>query len=100
MQHVAVDANAQSAVLPGQIALSPDGRYLVLARIGTMRVWDLTALAEDVQQRDPIHRHRIVPNTVRVRFIGETVVETTDFAGQTAQWDVVTGERMDQEPAA
>ncbi|MFN8449147.1 MAG: WD40 repeat domain-containing protein [Anaerolineae bacterium] len=51
MEHVSVDANNQSAVLPTQVALSPDRRYLVLARIGTLRVWDLTALAEDVQER-------------------------------------------------
>ncbi|MCC6802330.1 MAG: WD40 repeat domain-containing protein [Anaerolineae bacterium] len=93
MEHVSVDANAQSAVLPTQVALSPDGRYLVLARIGTMRVWDLTDLAEDVQQRDPIHRHRIDPNTLQVRFVSDTLVETTDFKGHTVQWDVLTGER-------
>lgn len=95
MEHVTVDANNQSAVLPAQVALSPDRRYLVLARIGTMRVWDLANLAEDVQQRDPIHRHRIDPNTLRVRFVSDLVVETTDFAGHMAQWDVLTGERVE-----
>lgn len=94
MEHISVDANTQSAVLPGQVALSPDGRYLVLARVGTMRVWDLTNLADDVQQRDPVSRHAIDPNTLRVRFVSDTRVETTDFAGRTAQWDVVTGDRI------
>lgn len=95
MEHVSVDANTQSAVLAGQAALSPDGRYLVLARVGTMRVWDLTNLADDVQQRDPIHRHSIDPNTLRVRFVSDAVVETTDFNGHTAQWDVLTGEPVE-----
>ncbi len=94
MAHVSVDANTQSAVLPGQVALSPDGRYLVLARIGTMRVWDLTDLADDVQQRDPIQRYSIEANTRSARFVGETTVETTDFSGATTQWDILTGEQV------
>lgn len=95
MEHVSVDANTQSAVLPAQVALSPDGRYLVLARIGTLRVWDLANLAADVQSRDPIYRHAIEPNTWGVRFVADTVVETSDFNGQTARWDVLTGVRDD-----
>lgn len=91
MAHMSVDANTQSAVLPEQVALSADGRYLVLARVGTMRVWDLTSLADDVQTRDPIGRHRIDANTLSVRFVDETMVETTDFAGQTARWDILSG---------
>jgi hypothetical protein len=95
MAHVSVDANNQSAVLPSQVALSPNGRYLVLARIGMMRVWDLTTLADNVQQRDPVYRHRIDPNTLRIRFVGDTVVETTDFSGHTAQWDIHTGAQVE-----
>jgi hypothetical protein len=94
MQHVTVDANSQSAVLPSQIALSPDGRYLVLARIGMMRVWDLAHLPDDVQQRDPVYRHRIEPNTNSVRFVIGTVVETTDFNGKKLQWDVISGAQV------
>ena len=94
MQSMTVDANTQSAVLPSQIALSPDGRYLVLARIGTLRVWDLTALAEDIKQRDPLYRHVIEPNTSSVRFVGAAVVETSDFNGKKLQWDVVSGAQV------
>jgi len=94
MAHVTVDANTQSAVLPSQIALSPDGRYLVLARVGTMRVWDLSTLAADVQQRDPVYRHHIEPNTSSVRFVIGTVVETTDFNGKALQWDVISGAQV------
>jgi WD40 repeat protein len=94
MQHVTVDANTQSAVLPSQIALSADGRYLVLARVGTMRVWDLSNLAGDIQQRDPVYRHSIEPNTSSVRFVIDTVVETSDFNGRKLQWDVVSGAQV------
>ena len=94
MAHVTVDANTQSAVLPSQIALSPDGRYLVLARIGTMRVWDLTELAADVQQRDPLYRHPIQPNTNSVRFVIGTVAETTNFNGKSLQWDIISGAQV------
>ncbi len=95
LEHVSVDASTQSAVLPAQVALSPDGRYLVLARIGRMRVWDLATLAGALPDRDPIHRYRIEPNTWSVRFVGDTVVETSDFNGKTARWDILTGERAD-----
>ncbi|MFN8376663.1 MAG: WD40 repeat domain-containing protein [Anaerolineae bacterium] len=33
--------------------VSPDGRYLVVAR-ALIRVWDLTALPEDFNDRDPV----------------------------------------------
>ncbi len=95
MQHVTVSAGSQSPVLPSQVALSADKRYLVVARIGTMRVWDLTALAADFAQRKPIHRHPIDATTYSVRFVGDTLVETTDLNGRTAHWDVLTGARAD-----
>lgn len=91
MQAISVDAHSQSAVLPGQVALSPDGRYLVLARVGTLRVWDLANLAENLWARDPIHRYPIEATTRSVRFVSDTVVETTDLFNQIAQWDVVSG---------
>ncbi len=97
MQSVTVDANSQSAMLPSQLALSPDGRYLVLARVGTMRVWDLTQLAADFKQRDPLYRHSIEPNTNSARFVSAAVVETTDFNGRKLEWDVVSGKQVNQE---
>ncbi len=92
MEHVTVDANTQSAVLPTEVALSPNKRYLVLARLGTMRVWDLNNLAPNINDRDPIARYKIEPNTVSVRFVSETVVETTNFQEENQHWDVLTGE--------
>lgn len=94
MQHVTVDANSQSAVTPSQIALSPDGRTLVLARLGAMRVWDLTQLADDIQQRDPIHRWPIEMTTGSVRFVSATVVETIDLYGKSRRWDVINGAQV------
>ncbi len=98
MAHVSVDAHNQSAVLPTQVALSPDGRYLVLARIGTLRVWDLTALPDDLRQRDPIHRYAIEASTRSVRFVSDTTIETTDLQGNAHHWDVVTGEPDSRPP--
>ncbi|MEP7294240.1 MAG: hypothetical protein ABI835_20800, partial [Chloroflexota bacterium] len=95
LAHSSVDANTQSAVLPSQIALSPDASLLVLARVGVLRVWDLTNLAADIQARDPIRRYRITPNTWSTRFVDATTVETTDFGGIITRWDLQTGEQVE-----
>lgn len=94
MQYVTVDANSMGAALNTQVTLSPDGRYLVLARIGTMRVWDLAGLSESVEARDPIYRHRIDPDTQSIQFVGESVVETADVHGRRVQWDLHSGTRL------
>lgn len=95
LEHVTVDANTQSAVLPGQIALSPDGSLLVLARVGVMRVWDLTTLADDIQARDPVRRYPVVPNTWRTRFLDATTIELTDYSGIITRWNVVDGAELE-----
>ena len=66
-----------------------------LARLGVVRVWDLTPLAESVQARDPIRRYRIAPNTWSTRFIDATTVETTDFNGMITRWDLATGGQVE-----
>lgn len=93
--HVSVDAGNQSAVLRSQIALSADGSLLVLARVGVLRVWDLTNLAADVPSRDPIRRYSIEPNTWSTRFVDATTVETTDFGGRITRWNLVNGSRLE-----
>ncbi|HVU10808.1 MAG TPA: hypothetical protein VHD90_05995, partial [Phototrophicaceae bacterium] len=94
MQPITVSANTQGAVLPSQVALSDDGRYLVLARVGILRVWDLSALAGDVADRNPIHRYRIDANTRSVRFVAHGVVETTDFNNHASQWNLADGSKV------
>jgi WD40 repeat protein len=93
--HVSVDAGNQSAVLPSQIALSADASLLVLARVGVLRVWDLTNLAADVPARDPIRRYSIEPNTWITRFVDATTVETTDFGGIITRWNLVNGSEIE-----
>ncbi len=90
-RHSSVDAGNQSAVMSSQVALSADGSLLVLARVGVLRVWDMTALPADVAQRDPIRRYSIEPNTFNTRFIDATTVETTDFGGIISRWSLLNG---------
>ncbi len=94
MQPITVSANTQGAVLPTQVALSSDARYLVLARVGILRVWDLNDLASDVADRNPIHRYRIDANTRSVRFEDNGVVETTDFNNRVSQWNLLDGSKV------
>ncbi len=89
--HSSVDAGNQSAVMSSQVALSADGSLLVLARVGVLRVWDMTTLPADVAQRDPIRRYSIEPNTFNTRFIDATTVETTDFGGIISRWSLLNG---------
>lgn len=92
MTAITVDAGNQSAVLPSQLALSADGSLLVLARVGVMRVWDMTHLPAEISNRDPIRRYPVVPNTLNTRFVDATTIELVDFAGIITRWDLQTGE--------
>jgi WD40 repeat protein len=75
----------------GAVALSPDNRYLVMG-YQAIRVWDLSNLPENVEDRLPIYRFagpgkRIVD----LRFVDNTTIETTAADGQTSRWDVLSG---------
>ena len=75
-------------------AISPDGRYLVIA-YQMIRVWDLHNLAEDFQERDPIHRHHGPAARVRsVRFIDNIIIETESAEG-VQRWNVETGQQVE-----
>jgi WD40 repeat protein len=88
-----VNAELRAAEEPGQIAISPDGRYLVIGR-QVLRVWDLTNQPEEMADRLPVYRHdgpdRIIHN---LRFITNEIVETTTLDG-VQQWNVLTGEQI------
>ncbi|MCU0513263.1 MAG: hypothetical protein MUE40_11920 [Anaerolineae bacterium] len=69
-------------------AISPDGRYYVIAQ-NQLRVWDLTALAADTSQ--PAFTWAGPDRVMQsVRFIDAQTVETTTTAG-TQRWNILTG---------
>jgi hypothetical protein len=87
---VSVDADTQTAYETDQIALSPDGRYLVIG-MRALRVWDLHNLAPNVIDRDPLYRHEM-PFSIMgaVQFLDNDTVETTSADG-IQRWNIITG---------
>jgi WD40 repeat protein len=83
---------AQGIVNNPAIDISPDGRYLVIGHDG-FRVWDLSALAVDVEARiaqlyaGPAGRN----NIQGLRFVSDTLIEVTTIDGAVSRWDVTTG---------
>lgn len=75
------------------IALSPDGRYLLLGS-RALRVWDLANLPADFAAREPIYRHEGPLYVIdSLRFVAPTVVETHSDDG-VQQWDILTGQQV------
>jgi WD40 repeat protein len=75
------------------IALSPDGRYLVVGWYA-LRVWDLNNLPANFDDRQPIYRHEgPIKVITAVRFIDSQTIETTSGEG-VQRWNILTGEAV------
>lgn len=94
--HIDLRAGSEAAAMDSRIALSPDGRYLVIGR-HFLRVWDLTALPDSLEARTPVYFAGPAAVITEVSFIDNAIVETLDSFGSRQQWDVTTGEAI---PAA
>jgi WD40 repeat protein len=76
-----------------QIALSPDGRYLVIGK-QVLRVWDLANLPEKFEDRLPIYRYDGPERIIHaLHFVSNEVVETATLDGVT-QWNILTGAQV------
>ena len=74
----------------GIVALSSDNRYLVMGYTA-LRVWDLSNLPANVEDRLPIRRIGIGgERIVGLHFVSGTMVEVTTQLG-TDTWDILTG---------
>jgi hypothetical protein len=75
----------------GQIAVSDDGHYLVVAR-EMVRIWDLQSLSSYVDERAPVYAYDgPEARVIKVRFIDSNILETTDIYGMIQTWDVMKG---------
>jgi WD40 repeat protein len=82
----ALDNDDFAAYEQGQIAISPNGQYVV-AGYTALRVWDMHGT-----DAAPVHRHAGPDDTIQqVRFVDATTVETTDYFGNVTYWDILTG---------
>jgi hypothetical protein len=77
----------------GRTIISPDGRYLV-AFGWTIRVWDLTTLSSDVDERLPQIYGGPEGYIVSLQFVDSATVEVTTPSGAISRWDVTTGTRL------
>ena len=73
--------------------LSPDGRYLIIARL-YIRVWDLQNLPEEFMDRQPIRYHGPNARIRAVRFVSNTIIETESNEG-IQYWDIETGQQVE-----
>jgi WD40 repeat protein len=88
-----VNGERRTAADPEQIALSPDGRYLVVGK-EVLRVWDLANLPEKFEDRLPVYRYDGPERIIHaLHFVSNEVVETTTLDG-TQQWNILTGEQV------
>ncbi len=94
LENVRLDVDLPNRSFIGnRAALSPDERYLVMAR-NMIRVWDLHNLPEELDDRDPVYRHHGPDALIQsIRFVDEGIVETTSVLG-IQHWNVVTGEEV------
>ncbi len=78
----------------GRVALSPDRRYLVMAR-HMIRVWDLQNLPEALNDRDPVAYHHGPDARIdEAQFIDNVTLAVTTVNGIT-YWNVETGMLID-----
>jgi hypothetical protein len=90
-ENVQVDADTDGVVSPYFISLSPDGRYLAIAR-NTLRIWDLQNLSADFEQRDPIHRVGIV-SPLSIHFVDNTTIQVNGRDGMINSINVEASEQ-------
>jgi WD40 repeat protein len=85
-----INAGERSTYEPDLIALSPDGRYLVIG-LAAISIWDLSALPADLADRQPIYRHEGPISLIgSIHFIDNDTVETTSADG-VQRWNIITG---------
>jgi hypothetical protein len=90
LEHGLVAVRLGTAYVGNRVALSPDGRYLVVTR-AMIRVWDLWNLPEKFNDRDPVYNWGGPAARVnKVRFVDATTIET-DSADGVQRWDILTG---------
>jgi WD40 repeat protein len=87
---VQVDAGSEATLDADRLALSPDGRFLVIGG-RQLRVWDLQTLPESLDARDPQSYAGPTAAIVDLRFLSNEIVQTTTGFGDVAQWNVLTG---------
>jgi hypothetical protein len=89
LQNVTLDTSSGS-IKPAQVALSADGRYLVVA-LETIRVWDLHHLVPAKNERQPDYQYPGPKARVSsVRFVNASTLETVSASG-VQRWDLTTG---------
>lgn len=87
---VQVDAGSEATLDADQLALSPDGRFLVIGG-RQIRVWDLQTLPESLDARDPQSYDGPSAAITDLRFLSNDIVETVSRFGDVQQWNVLTG---------
>ena len=95
LQGVSVDVDNPGSVHSGKpTATSPDGRYLVTAWY-SVRVWDLTNLAEAFDERDPVITFNGPEGRAsQMEFIDNTTIRITTRTGLVSDWNIVTGQEV------
>jgi hypothetical protein len=91
LQHASVPVQSSGSERGGYI--SPDGRYLIVAR-SAVRVWDLTALTEDFAVREPIMFGFGAQSYLSLNFVDNTTIEMvipTDDSTATVRYNITTG---------
>ncbi len=95
LEHQHVDVRSGTAYA-ARTQISPDGRYLVIAR-NNIRVWDLTALPEDFEERDPVVAFQGPDARIRTfQFVDNTTIEVTTSNGEISYWDITTGAQVER----
>jgi WD40 repeat protein len=87
--NVQVNASTDATSYAERIAVSPDGRYLVIGG-NNLRVWDLQNLPAKLSERKPMVYAGSDAKITTVQFVNNSIVQTTSTEGS-AQWDVATG---------
>lgn len=85
-----IDIRSGTGYLGDHNTISPDGRYLVIAR-NNLRAWDLSlgsGLETTYNHPGPFARVR------SVRFVDNVTIETTSSEG-VQRWNVVTGAQVE-----
>ncbi len=95
---VAVNSETLSANYTDQIALSPDGRYIV-SGMRALRVWDLTALPENIEDRLPTYRHEGPVEEIRgLSFVDSQIVEVSTGSSENltvSRWNIIDGQPVE-----
>lgn len=89
-----VNAEEFTASDAAQIALSPDGHYLVIG-LRALRVWDLWNLPEAFEERLPVYRHEGPLASIKsVTFVDNSTLETVSTDG-VQRWNIVSGAQVE-----